>query len=166
MDFKNEILVLKAKFAALAKPPQQKFLAQHNLRGWNKRVLPWYLWEARIKHQPLPEECQGLLIWAVGIEKSDLRQMCSDLKKHLDRDTKFLPVLLTDVADFAWFSRLGWLVEYLPQLANCKKDYANKKLSYLAWRYRHYPVIPASLGFADQQTWQENIGDLKNICIT
>jgi hypothetical protein len=44
----------------------------------------------------------------------------------------YAPVLITDVAEFAFFSRLGWLVEYVPKLSAPAEAYAARKLRYLA----------------------------------
>ena len=54
------------------------------------------------------------------------------------------PVLVTDVADFAFFSRLNWLVEYVPSLSTPADGYSEHKLRYLAWRYRHVPALPVT----------------------
>ena len=51
------------------------------------------------------------------------------------------PVLVTDVADFAFFSRLNWLVEYVPSLSAPADGYFEHKLRYLAWRYRDVPAL-------------------------
>jgi hypothetical protein len=56
------------------------------------------------------------LIWAVGTDRETLREACSGFARMQESLPGFAPVLVTDVADFAFFSRLGWLVEYLPEL--------------------------------------------------
>jgi hypothetical protein len=53
---------------------------------------------------------------------------------------------VTNVADFSFFSRLGWLVEYLPALSSPADGYAERKKRYLAWRYRDAPILPVSAG--------------------
>jgi hypothetical protein len=66
-----------------------------------------------------------------------------------------VPVLVTDVADFAFFSRLGWLVEYVPALSTPADDYGERKRRYLAWRYRDAPALPVSAGLAEFAQVQE-----------
>lgn len=56
-----------------------------------------------------------------------------------------VPVLVTDVADFSFFSRLGWLVEYVPSLSTAG-GYAARKERYLAWLYRDVPAVPVTVG--------------------
>jgi hypothetical protein len=62
----------------------------------------------------------------------------------------FVPVLVTNVADFAFFSRLGWLVEYVPALSAPAGGYAERKQRHLAWRYRDAPALPVSAGLTDE----------------
>jgi hypothetical protein len=57
-------------------------------------------------------------------------------------------VLITPLSDFAFYSRLGWLVEYLPKLGN-DEAYRERKRRYLAWRYRDATALPLSAGLAD-----------------
>lgn len=81
------------------------------------------------------------------------RQACLSLKVRFassddvngtSSPSKFIPVLITDQADFAFYSRLGWLVEYLPHLPGSGESYFDRKLAYLAWRYQDVPVIDLS----------------------
>lgn len=81
------------------------------------------------------------------------RQACLSLKTRFassddlngtSNPSKLIPVLITDQADFAFYSRLGWLVEYLPHLPGSGESYFDRKLAYLAWRYQNVPVIDFS----------------------
>jgi hypothetical protein len=53
-------------------------------------------------------------------------------------------VLVTDVADFAFFSRLGWLVEYLPKLSGEGQAYELRKARFIAKLYRDAPALPVN----------------------
>jgi hypothetical protein len=67
----------------------------------------------------------------------------------------FAPVLVTDVADFAFFSRLGWLVEYVPPLSAPAGEYAGRKQRHLAWLYRDALALPASVGLMERVRIEE-----------
>jgi hypothetical protein len=101
-------------------------------------------WPVALKHATANGTARPLLIWAIGADCDTLRQACNGLSRHLDALPGFAPVLVTDVADFAFFSRLGWLVEYLPRLAGEGEPYEERKLKFLARLYHGAPVLPAS----------------------
>lgn len=102
-----------------------------------------YNWSPALKHVPHANDGRTLVIWAVGVTDKDLQRAgCQALQAVLNRFSGLLPVLLTDCADFAYFSRLGWQVEYLPPLSGEGEDYAARKCAYLAWRYRGALVLP------------------------
>jgi hypothetical protein len=114
-----------------------------------------YPWLATLKHAQ-PHGCyKVLLIWALGVERDDLRAACEGFLKRLDPASGIVPVLVTDLADFAFFSRLKWLVEYLPDLNGEGLSYRERKVQYLAWRYQDALVVPASAGQANEIEWQE-----------
>ena len=94
-----------------------------------------------------------MLIWAVGADPETLREACTGLSEQWDSLPGFAPVLITDVADFAFFSRLGWLVEYLPRLTGQGVAYEERKLKYIARLYRGAPVLPVSAGLT-ASVWQ------------
>jgi hypothetical protein len=85
-----------------------------------------------------------LLIWAVGITRDDLREACDACTDSLHDVPEFAPVLVTDLADFAYFSRLGWLVEYLPRISGSGEAFESRKSKYLARLYSKAPALPAS----------------------
>lgn len=81
-------------------------------------------------------------------DSAKIKQACVALKEYLASFPKVAPVLVTDHADFALYSRLGWLVEYLPKTFPNADEYIDRKLRYLAWRYKYAEVIPLSAGLA------------------
>lgn len=104
-------------------------------------------WLVGLRHASGTERAQALVIWARGMDRDPLRAACLGFKRIENALLpRFAPVLVTDVADFAFFSRLGWLVEYVPQLSPPATGYALRKTRYLAWRYRDAPTLPSSVG--------------------
>lgn len=95
-----------------------------------------------------------LLIWALGVKRDELQHACEGFAVHLKDMSSLVPVLVTDVADFAYFSRLGWLVEYLPGLIGEGQSYQVRKQRYLAWRYRNALVVHASAGLTSEGEWK------------
>jgi hypothetical protein len=133
-------------------------------------------WLASLKHAPVSPDAKIILIWGLG-EVADrqglgpnlsvldsqsklqtLQHACLNLKDRFARPdvvspssscSQFIPVLITDQADFAFYSRLGWLVEYLPDLPGSGESYCDRKLAYLAWRYQTAVVLPLSAGLME-----------------
>jgi hypothetical protein len=68
-------------------------------------------------------------------------------------------VLITNVADFAFFSRLSWLVEYVPSLSAPADGYSVHKLRYLAWRYRDLPALPATADIEEDSLLEDLLVD-------
>jgi hypothetical protein len=177
----EETRELRRELAALAAEPEWDLLTRYDLLG-NKSpqslqqralrcirrllaatglFLPHvtkYPWLPTLKHTPAPAGARSLLIWALGVEGDDLRQACEGVIDRLAGRIDFIPVLVTDVADFAYFSRLGWLVEYLPALSGEGNSYRERKRRYLAWRYRDALIVPVSAGCLDQAKWDELLG--------
>lgn len=115
-------------------------------------------WLTELNHIDYGEAPRPLLIWAVGIDRDSLRRACNRFIELQAASPGWAPVLVTDVADFAFFSRLNWLVEYLPTLSAPAEGYFERKQRYLAWRYQGAPALPATL------EWKEGtrIEDLLN----
>jgi hypothetical protein len=90
------------------------------------------------------------VIWAFGMDRDTLRAACRGLETLTSTLPGFVPILITDVRDFAFFSRLGWLVEYVPTLSAPASAYAERKRRYLAWRYRDVPAVHASAGLTGE----------------
>jgi hypothetical protein len=101
-------------------------------------------WPVRLKHAAGSGDATPLLIWAIGIDTQLLRESCDHISEILSTMPEYAPVLITDVADFAFFSRLGWLVEYVPSLAGEGESFAIRKSRFLARLYQGAPVLPAS----------------------
>lgn len=85
---------------------------------------------------------------------SDFHQVCTSLKGHLANSPSLAPVLITSHADFAFYSRLGWLVEYLPRTLPNHEVYIARKKRYLAWRYKYALVLPLSAGRASEEEFK------------
>lgn len=112
--------------------------------GLMRRPPPPAPWLTELKHVDYGNAARPLLIWAMDIERDELRGACDRIKKLQIRSPGWAPVLVTDVADFAFFSRLNWLVEYVPSLTAPADKYSGRKLRYLAWRYREVPALPVT----------------------
>lgn len=177
MSVLQETVALRRELSALAARPEWSLLVRHDLLrkpplsiserltryarrflaavGLTPPHVSSYLWSVTLKHAPAPAGARPLLIWAVGVERDGLRQACQGFSGRLRADSRLAPVLVTDVADFAYFSRLGWLVEYLPELSGEGVPYRQRKCRYLAWRYRDALILPISAGLASQSAWDE-----------
>lgn len=116
--------------------------ALHYLERW--RLVPFLPWPAALRHAPGSARTKPFLIWAMGTDRDTLRRACEGFS--MQRLDDFAPVLVTDVADFAFFSRLGWLVEYLPALEGEGEPYEQRKTRYLAHLYQGAPVVPVAVG--------------------
>lgn len=106
------------------------------------------LWQPGLNHAETFPECTPLLIWSDSTTAQAQREACAGLQHLLLPYPHLCPVLATAVADFRFYSRLGWLVEYLPDLPGEGPSYLERKRRYLAWRYRHALAIPLSAGQA------------------
>lgn len=106
------------------------------------RIKPPDPWPVRLRHAPGKKRERPLVIWAVGADRDALREACSRLDRSSALAGDHVPVLVTDVADFAYFSRLRWLVEYVPTLAGTGPSYAAQKAAFIAGLYRDADVIP------------------------
>ena len=140
---------------ALWHPPGQRRTLYRRCRKAFGRLLrrlrlrptqPLQPWLVALKHAEYDDDARTLLIWAVGADREQLRESCRGLERLLRSLPGWAPVLVTDVADFAFFSRLGWLVEYVPALSDPAGNYRGRKQRYLAWRYRDARALPVSAG--------------------
>lgn len=155
---------LKSFFAEMRKRPDASFYERYLAR----KKLPWYLllltylyfvldklylgrrhpqvfapWTASL-HKAAPNG-KTVLIWDDLGDVARSRQACGALNE-IFAGKDIAPVLLTSVKDFTFYGRLGWLVEYLPDLCPQEKDYRKSKLRHLAWRYEKALPLPLSLG--------------------
>lgn len=177
MDIVEETRSLRRELVTLAARPEWDLLARHDLLGgkpppsFADRVyrlarqalavlgllpprLTRYAWRPALKHAPLAPQARTLLVWAPGMRREELRLACNGIAARLRDDCALAPVLVTEVADFAYFSRLGWLVEYLPELSGDGASYRERKRRHLAWCYRDALVVPASAGLASEAQWR------------
>ena len=129
---------------------QLRWLAGRFLRWLESRGLKRAnRWPVGLKHRGNARD-KPLLIWAIGENPATLRAACRHISEILPERCGFAPVLVTDVADFAFFSRLGWMVEYVPKLSGNGPSYAERKTRFLARLYRGAPALPASVAdFSD-----------------
>ena len=105
-----------------------------------------------------------LLLWADLTALDESRAACRGVQDKLADRVELCPVLVTGLADFAFYSRLGWLVEYLPALSSGPsvpegQSYCDRKTRHLAWRYRDALVLPLSAGLASQEEWEALIAE-------
>ena len=103
-------------------------------------------WPAGLRQGDANARAMPLLIWAVGADRDTLRKACDGFSRLQVSLPGFAPVLVTDVVDFAFFSRLGWLVEYVPQLVGKGEPYDDRKMRFLARLYQGAPALPVSAG--------------------
>lgn len=113
-------------------------------------------WLTELSYVDYGVAAKPLLIWAMGIDREELRGACDRIRELQIGSPGWAPVLVTDVADFAFFSRLNWLVEYVPSLSAPAEGYFENKLRYLAWRYREIPALPVTADI-DEDTLLEDL---------
>ena len=139
---------------ALWHPPGQRRTLYRRFRKALGRLLrrlhlrptqPLEPWEPGLEYVEGSDGAKPLLVWAEGADRDRLQQACHGIERLLHGLPGWAPVLVTDVAEFAFYSRLGWLVEYLPALSAPADAYRERKRRYLAWRYRDAPALPLSV---------------------
>jgi hypothetical protein len=116
-------------------------------------------WLTELSHIDYGASAKPLLIWAMGIDRDELRSACEKITELQAESSGWAPVLVTDVADFAFFSRLGWLVEYVPSLSAPADRYSGRKLRYLAWRYRDVPALSVAAEMKDDMLLEDLLVD-------
>jgi hypothetical protein len=135
--------------------------AVRRLQAALRRPNPW---PAALRHAP-GARATPLLIWAMGADRSSVRAACRRLAEVREALPGFAPVLVTDVADFAVYSRLGWLVEFVPEIAGEGASYRERKMRFLARLYRGAPALPVSAGMeltADEiLQWAKNAATIE-----
>lgn len=178
MNILTQTTLLRHELAVLAARPEWPLLVRHDLLAdklptslfariyrrirnclttiglLSPRVTP-YPWTLGLTHAPAATDATPLLIWALGTDPALMRQACQGLSRRLQVHANLAPILVTDIADFALYSRLGWLVEYLPELSGEGPSYRERKQRYLAWRYRDAVVVPVAAGLADDAAWRD-----------
>lgn len=174
----QETHALRTKLAKWASDPEWSLLCRHDLLRdkpphalgdrWFRRVktmlaklrlvrphVTKYSWLPTLKHAQQHGNPPTLLIWALGVRQEDLRAACEGFIERLEATFGIVPVLVTDVPDFYYFSRLKWLIEYVPELSGVSPSYRERKQHYLAWRYRDALIVPVSAGSASETEWNE-----------
>jgi len=122
------------------------------LAGWTLRLLETLglksadPWPVRLKDNAVTGQDIPVMIWAVGAVRTTLRAACEGFGRIFEAEPQFVPILVTDVVDFAFFSRLGWLVEFVPPLTGQSEAYPDRKTGYIAMLYSDLPVVPYRLG--------------------
>ena len=134
---------------------QLRWLAGRTLR-WLESVgiLSANPWPVSLAHTNRKRDAEPVLIWAVGTDRDVLREATRTFSALFEEMPGFAPVLVTDVADFAFFSRLGWLVEYLPAIDGDGEPFEARKARHLARLYRTKPALPINAGLAPEITVQ------------
>jgi hypothetical protein len=177
MILSNEIEALQRQFDQLAECSGDEILARYAMQQpqrptgfyWQSRwlagrVLRWLQskgilradpWPASLKHAATSRDAKPLLIWAVSADPDTLREACKGISDLVDDLPGFAPVLVTDRADFAFFSRQRWLVEYIPRLAGEGELFEIRKARFLARLYRGSPVLPVTAGLASASQAEE-----------
>jgi hypothetical protein len=146
-----------ARRYALWHPPGQRRTLYRRFRKSLGRLLrrlrlrptqPVEPWLPVLRHAEQSDGARALVVWALDTDPERLREACRGIERLLEALPGWAPVLVTDVADFTFYSRLGWLVEYVPTLSAPAGAYRERKRRYLAWRYREAPSLPVSVGLA------------------
>lgn len=167
MDVEDEVRRLRQHLESVAAKPDED-LARYQLRwppmppglywrmrwliGCLLRCLEWMKlkkpdpWPVSLRHSPAGARARPYLIWAVGSDKETLRSACSGFVELGATLPGFVPVLVTDIPDFVFFSRLGWLVEYVPELEGAGTPYAARKARLIARLYGDAPAVPIGVG--------------------
>lgn len=171
MSLQERTQTLRQQLHQWAREPEWQLLERYEL------LSPWYspfglqrrilralgmgrnryrkqVWHSGLKHAAV-QQGKTLLLWGDITQRQPMRAACQAMQEHwaVTDAGPFIPVLVTSVADFAFYSRLGWLVEYLPDLPGQGESYRQRKQRYLAWRYRDAVVLPLSAGLADVNVW-------------
>lgn len=177
-DLLKESELLRQRILTLAAQPEWDLLLRHDLLadkppsglmnrsyrsvrrflgkiGMLPPQLTAYPWLATLRHGKCPESNARLfLLWGLGMSKDATRSACGKILQRLDAKRDLSIVLVTDRADFAFYSRQKILVEYLPDLPGEGMDYQTRKQRYLAWRYRNALHVPLAAGELDDQQWE------------
>lgn len=163
MTISEEIEALRRHLDELARDTDHDLTEQYELKRppippgfyWKLRWLAGYIlrsiriwrpdvWPVALKPSGAKANAKPLVIWAVGVDRDRLREACERFSGLRGALPEFAPVLVTDVADFAFFSRLGWLVEFVPRLVGEGELYEERKARFLARLYCEAPALPIS----------------------
>jgi hypothetical protein len=167
LNVEDQVVLMRQRFRALT-AGEDEGLARFELRwppmppglDWRTRwLIGWLLrclesmrlkkpdrWPAALRGSSARARARPYLIWALGADKDTVRRACRGFDDLGEALPGFVPVLVTDVPDFAFFSRLGWLVEYVPELPGAGGSYAARKAQFIARLYSDAPVVPVGVG--------------------
>ena len=122
---------------------QLRWLAGRILRRMKDTgILASDPWPASLKHGKSRKNARPLVVWAMGADPDSLRSSCATIADFLVSAPEFAPVLITDVPDFSYYSRLGWLIEYLPAVHGSGEAFESRKARFLARLYRGAVILP------------------------
>lgn len=122
---------------------QLRWFAGRILRLLQKTgILTSNAWPVSLKHGKFRKNARPLVIWAIGADSQELRESCEKISVVLESTPELAPVLVTDVPDFTFYSRLGWLIEYVPSVKGCGEAFERRKARYLARLYHDAAILP------------------------
>jgi hypothetical protein len=124
-----------------------------------KQTPPLEPWLTELSHINYGDTARPLLIWAMDIDRDELRSACDKIRELQTGSPGWAPVLITDVADFAFYSRLNWLVEYVPSLSAPADGYFARRLRYLAWRYQDVPALSITADIKEDMLLEDLLVD-------
>lgn len=165
MSPETKLFRLQKRMRRLATHPDRSFYYAHvpiatkgfndrpqTLKEWFRQKLPFqiplhYMWNWEASLNYAPREGQTAVCMSTLPDMNKLRGAAERLDE-IFKELGLVPVLCATMVDFPFFVRLGWQVEYLPQLSG-SLSYADRKLRYIALRYREALFLPIELGFED-----------------
>lgn len=174
MTLQEETMALRKRLRHWAAAPEWKLLVRYELLPqrpspvWHKRLshrvgrllrvlglsrarYRAQTWRPGLKHAETMPESKTLLLWSDVADIAASRSACAGIQHLLTTHPDYTPVLVTNLADFTFYSRLGWLVEYLPDIPGDGPSYSERKQRYLAWRYRDVVALPLAVGLVEQK---------------
>ena len=112
-------------------------------------ILPSNPWPTGLAHTDRKKGAKPVLVWGLGASREQIRDGCDALSRFFENRNDIAPVLVTDVADFAYFSRLSWLIEYVPHIVGNGENFESRKLKLLAKVYPGAAILPLRSGLLD-----------------
>lgn len=164
---RDEALESRYTMQRPTRPPglvwQLRWLAGRVVRWLNSKGLPGNdPWPVSLKHSSTSAKAQPLIVWGPDSNVDKLRESCDNLSETLANIPGYAPVLITEVADFGYYSRLGWLIEYLPDLSGSGDCFKTRKLRLLARLYRGAPAVPVQIGLLPKRERTEILQEFLN----
>ena len=157
-----QIFNIQRKFKSLSYIPYKILFNYESIFLWQQILFPVFniinilllknkyyfniTWNSGLKHYTGKSKHTILVVDNVN-DKEKIFKVCTNLKNIFLSLNETSIVLITNYADFHFYSRLGWMIEYLPSALPNSSLYIAQKKQYLAWRYKNSTVLPLSLGF-------------------